>query len=153
MDEGRYDVGELASLGGVSRRTVRYYVQEGLLEPPLSLGRGARYTEEHLQRLLKVKELQERGLRLDEVRSALERPQGDRESGRSPGIPGPVRRSEAAPSPRREVLTRIELAPGVELLVDGRHRLPSPGRLRELSDWCRRSFQKETGGDDVEDDD
>ena len=34
-EEGRYDIDELADLGGVSRRTVRYYVQEGLLPAPL----------------------------------------------------------------------------------------------------------------------
>jgi len=33
----RFSVGELAELGGVSRRTVRYYVQEGLIPAPLGL--------------------------------------------------------------------------------------------------------------------
>jgi len=40
MADERYSVGELADLGGVSRRTVRYYVQEGLLPTPLGVGRG-----------------------------------------------------------------------------------------------------------------
>ena len=143
MSEGGYDVGELASLGGVSRRTIRYYVQEGLLSPPGSLGRGARYSDEHLARLLRVRSLQEQGLSLDEVRSALELPEGDREAG------WPEEGKGAAP-PRRAVLVRITLAPGVELMVDGRLRLPSPGRLDELSDWCRKNFQGEAGGDDGE---
>lgn len=33
----------MAELGGVSRRTVRYYVQEGLLSAPLGVGRGRHY--------------------------------------------------------------------------------------------------------------
>ncbi len=140
MSDARYDVGELATLGGVSRRTVRYYVQESLLAPPEGLGRGARYGDGHLERLLRVRSLQERGLTLDEVRDALRTGKDDSPSGEKEG---------AAP-PRRTVLTRIELAPGVELLVDGRLRLPSPGRLEELSDWCRKNLQRETGGDDVE---
>ena len=39
-EQGRYNIDELADLGGVSRRTVRYYVQEGLLPAPLGVGRG-----------------------------------------------------------------------------------------------------------------
>ena len=140
VSDARYDVGELATLGGVSRRTVRYYVQEGLLTPPDGLGRGARYGEGHLERLLKVRSLQEQGLTLDEVRHALRTGKDDSES----------RERDGAVPPRRSVLTRIELAPGVELLVDGRLRLPSPGKLEELSDWCRKNLQRETGGDDVE---
>lgn len=133
-----YDVSQLSTLGGVSRRTVRYYVQEGLLPAPLGLGRGARYDVEHLERLLRVKSLQEEGLSLDEVRRALKRP--DRDS-----------KEVAAASPRRAVLTRICLAPGLELLVDGRLRLPPPGRLAELSDWCRKNFPS-AGGEDLDDD-
>ena len=51
----RYAIGELATLGGVSRRTVRYYVQEGLISAPLGLGRGNHYTPDHLEQLLRVK--------------------------------------------------------------------------------------------------
>jgi DNA-binding transcriptional MerR regulator len=36
-----YAIGDLAELAGVSRRTIRYYVQEGLVPAPLGLGRGS----------------------------------------------------------------------------------------------------------------
>ena len=61
----RYAIGDLADLGGVSRRTVRYYVQEGLLPQPLGLGRGNHYGEQHLAQLLRVKRLQEAGRTLE----------------------------------------------------------------------------------------
>src|SRR5512140_1664608 len=64
-------IAELAALGGVTRRTVRYYVQEGLLPAPRGVGRGKHYGPEHLERLLAVKALQEQGRSLDEVRGAL----------------------------------------------------------------------------------
>jgi len=70
-DEPRYAIGDLAELGGVSRRTVRYYVQEGLLPAPLGVGRGNHYGPAHLERLLNVKALQENGRTLDEIRQAL----------------------------------------------------------------------------------
>ena len=71
MADERYSVGELADLGGVSRRTVRYYVQEGLLPAPHGVGRGDHYGREHLERLLQVKALQEAGRTLDEIRQLL----------------------------------------------------------------------------------
>jgi len=126
MSEALYAIGELADLAGISRRTVRYYVQEGLLPPPLGLGRGNHYGREHLDRLLQVKALQEAGRTLDEIRQLL----GHQPS---PDVPIP------APLPRT-VWRRIELAPGVEIDVREDVRLPPPGRLQELAEWCRQHF-------------
>jgi DNA-binding transcriptional MerR regulator len=131
-ENGRYGIDELAALGGVTRRTVRYYVQEGLLPSPLGLGRGRHYGPEHLARLQALKDFQERGLSLDRIR---------RELGRGPG-----RGAASAPAPPQapdvavSAWTRVEMAPGIELHVSGRRRLPSPGRLRELAEWCERHF-------------
>ena len=49
--ETRYGIQELADLGGVTRRTVRYYVRLGLLPPPLGTGRGKHYSQEHVDEL------------------------------------------------------------------------------------------------------
>ena len=46
-----YSLDYLSGHSGVSKRTIRYYVQTGLLPPPLGAGRGARYNAEHLARL------------------------------------------------------------------------------------------------------
>ena len=64
-EDVRYAVGDLAELGVVSRRTVRYYVQEGLIPPPFGVGRGNHYGREHLDRLLRVKAMQEAGQTLE----------------------------------------------------------------------------------------
>jgi DNA-binding transcriptional MerR regulator len=134
-DEARYGIGELAELGGVSRRTVRYYVQEGLLPAPLGVGRGRHYSAEHLARLQTVKGLQERGLSLDEVRQELER--GRRGAAMAAQLPVP---------PVARSWTRLEVVPGVELHVSGQRRLPPPGRLRELAEWCERHFRDRDEG-------
>ena len=42
-----FSIGSLAEAAGVSRRTVRFYVQGELLEPPIGPGRGAHHTEAH----------------------------------------------------------------------------------------------------------
>ncbi len=70
-DAKRFSVGELAELGGVSRRTVRYYVQEGLIPTPYGVGRGSHYGPEHLEELLKVKAMQEQGMTLETIRRRL----------------------------------------------------------------------------------
>lgn len=70
-DDRHYSIGELAQAAGVTRRTVRFYVQRGLLPAPLSLGRGRHYRAEHLRTLVEIKRLQLRGVSLEEIRVRL----------------------------------------------------------------------------------
>jgi DNA-binding transcriptional MerR regulator len=67
-----YTLSELAHLSGVSPRTVRYYIQSGLLPAPIGAGPGARYTEAHLDRLRVIRKLQGSHLPLAEIRRRLE---------------------------------------------------------------------------------
>src|SRR5262245_60546325 len=126
-EEPRFSIQDLADLADVSRRTVRYYVQEGLLPSPLGVGRGRHYGREHLDRLIQVKALQASGRTLDDIR----------------GGGGPSQHSTASrllSTPQRSVWRRLELAPGVELHVSGATTMPSATRLRELAEWCRLHF-------------
>ena len=66
------DLTALADRAGVSIRTVRYYIQQGLIPKPEARGPGAHYTEEHLHRLLLIKRLQKEHLPLAEIRRAIE---------------------------------------------------------------------------------
>jgi DNA-binding transcriptional MerR regulator len=135
-DQGLYNADELADLGGVTRRTVRYYVQEGLLPPPQGVGRGRHYGRPHLDRLLEVKAWQEAGLSLDDIRARRMPPPGG-------GKPAP-RLSQPLP---RSTWRRLALAPGVELHVAHDIRLPAPGRLEELVEWCRNHLSPNTEGE------
>lgn len=63
---------ELSEKASVTPRTIRYYVSEGLLAPPETAGRDARYTEEHLARLELIKRLKAEFLPLREIASVLE---------------------------------------------------------------------------------
>jgi DNA-binding transcriptional MerR regulator len=134
----RYGIAELAELGGITRRTVRYYIQEGLLPAPLGVGRGKHYTREHLERLVQVKALQERGQTLDQIRSPINT------LGARSGLEPP-----AAVHIPRSIWSRVELLPGLEIQVSSSYRLPSPGRLRELADWCRQNFRHDDEGEDA----
>ena len=81
METKQYTIEDLCELTGFSRRTIRYYVQEGLIDPPAGRGRGGFYFDSHLDKLLKIKSLQDRGLRLSAIlpvlkqRDVLELPQ------------------------------------------------------------------------------
>src|SRR5512137_1948428 len=85
-NDRRFGIDELADLGGVSRRTVRFYIQEGLLPAPLGVGRGSHYDRTHLDRLLAIKAEQEAGRSLDDIRAGR-RPSLDR-IGQAAAAPG-----------------------------------------------------------------
>ena len=141
-DAPRYGIEDLATLGGVTRRTVRYYVQEGLLPAPFGVGRGRHYGSEHLDHLLRVKAMQEAGQSLDAIRRALAGPAADRDNvtvGRAhPGVPPPAASVADVP---RSLWRRLVVAPGVELLVASDVALPPPAKLHQLADWCRAHFR------------
>jgi DNA-binding transcriptional MerR regulator len=65
-------VGELAERAGTTVRTVRYYVAERLLPPPVGGGRQAVYTYEHLVRLGAIRALKASYLPLAEIRRRLD---------------------------------------------------------------------------------
>jgi len=66
-----FDLNDLCQQSGVTARTVRYYVQQGLLPSP-GLGAGARYGAGHLARLRLIRRLQSEHLPLAEIRRRIE---------------------------------------------------------------------------------
>ena len=117
----RYSIHELATLGGLPTRTVRFYISEGLIDRPEGAKRGAWYEDRHLQQLLRIRRWSQDGLSLDQVRDAL---QSAKVEGPPPRVakPGSV-----------DVWSRICLAEGLELHVEpGRVGL-SPEQVRALA--------------------
>lgn len=128
------DLTELADRAGVSIRTVRYYIQQGLLPSPEARGPGAHYSEEHLERLLLVKRLQREHLPLAEIRRVLD----------AKGNPGPDA-SNPAPDPLgarqyiREALKKNEYLGVRESTpsLSSAPASPEPGPPRMRSQWER----------------
>lgn len=126
-EQTRYSIGELAELGGVSRRTVRYYVQRGLLPAPTGLGRGRHYTRRHLDTLIRVRQLQEAGHGLASIAERLAGSAAEPELRDPPPIVRPT------PSPLGSSRwTRLEIADGVELHL--RDRRIGPRLARSLGE-------------------
>lgn len=119
--ERSYTADELATLAGVPRRTLRYYIQLGLVEPPIGQTRAAHYTWRHLRRLLEIRDLTEQGFSLERVGELLQDPG---ETPPAAGIPRPGSLS---------VRSHIHLADGVELVVDPGRAGLTPEQLRRLA--------------------
>lgn len=157
-NEKTYSISELAALGDVSPRTVRYYVQLGVLPPPAGRGLGGKYGPQHLERLLRVRELQREGVRLEQMAAFLDRP-ASRDMVRE--VPRhflaeprselwcSVQR-EPAPEPpalRRQVVTRVEVAEGVWLEFAAGAGVPVGPRLERIVRLLRDNLDMPSGED------
>ena len=67
----RLSLKDVATQTGVAARTVRYYVAEGLVKPPVTSGKYAKYTEGHVQTIKDIQKMQEDGLSLGEIKQRL----------------------------------------------------------------------------------
>lgn len=140
-----YKIDELAEEANVSGRTIRYYVQRGLLPAPEFHGKDTSYTYIHLLRLKVIKRLQGEHLPLDEIQAKLvgaserdlerilgERPpladsrgggERDGRSAQGAGRGGPYRSpgyQDPLPPPMTLVTERwdrVRLSPGLELHI------------------------------------
>jgi DNA-binding transcriptional MerR regulator len=152
--ERRYTAAQLGQLSGVGERTVRYYVREGLIDPPSGRGRGAHFDNRHLGQLQRVRFLQEAGLdhaairqHGEEIETALAkrgvaRRDWEAEWARSGGDVARIYRRLKTQRyvPAVSTVTRVEVAKGIALLIDGDHRLPAPARLAEAVAGLRAAF-------------
>lgn len=116
--EPTFGIDELCALTGVARRTVRFYTQKGLLDPPEGERRGAYYTRRHLEQLLLIRKWQAAGVSLERIRRLLQ--------GEAIGLPPALEPGTV------EVWSRVTLRPGLEVhLEPGRLGL-APEQVREL---------------------
>ena len=67
MEDKKYTFEELCVLSGLSSRTLRYYMQIGLVDKPIGQTRAAHYLSSHLEKILRIKQLSESGISLEEL--------------------------------------------------------------------------------------
>lgn len=137
-----YSIGELARRAGVSRRTVRFYVQRGLIPEPFGRGRGRHYGAPHLAAVLRVKALQVEGLTLEAIRKRGLGGQASDGSVSEPGAPAtaesclPAAAEHAAPAEfTGQRWVRQLLLPGIELHLQEPHRPLTEEQLTALADF------------------
>jgi DNA-binding transcriptional MerR regulator len=138
MESAGMSIGELADAAGLSRRAIRFYVQQGLLPAPLGRGRGRHYDGSHLESLRRIAELQSAGHSLEAIRRI-------QRGGPVPAAPAAEsRRSRAArPALAAELWTRLQLAEGLELHFDATKFNPEVRQLLAARDAIRAAFGAE----------
>ncbi len=116
---GKLSIEQLATLTGLTARTVRYYIQQGLVSRPEGAKRGAYYGARHVEQLLLIRRWTDAGLSLDRVRELA--------SG-APENPPP----RAVRAGTVEVWSRVTLADGLEIHVEPGRAGLSPEQVRSL---------------------
>lgn len=113
-----FSLDEIAALVELPRRTVRYYIQTGLVDRPQGMGKGAYYTQQQVEQLLLVRKWQLAGLSLERIGEVMKQPS----SGTLP------------PTPRRagtvEVWSHLVVADGIELTLEPGRAGLSPEQVR-----------------------
>lgn len=112
---------ELAARAGVPERTVRYYIQLGLIDRPEGETRAARYGARHLEQLLAIRKWQQAGVSLQRIGELL-RGEADQAPPPRPRGAGTV-----------EVWTHVVVAEGVELMIDAARAQLTADEVRRLS--------------------
>ena len=129
-----YPLADLCVLADLPPRTVRYYVQMGLVDRPQGETRAARYGALHLEQLLLIKKWTAAGLSLERIRELLH--------------------SEQAPVPPRaravgsvEVRSHLMVADGVDLVIEPGRAGLSPEQVRRFIKGVMEAFAQVTGED------
>ena len=119
----QFSLDELCALADTPRRTVRYYIQQGLVDRPEGIKKSAYYTSTHLEQLLAIRKWQRAGLRLERIKELLAEPNEDQQiPPAKPKQPGDV-----------SVWSHLFIAPGVELRIEPSEAELSPEQLRDLA--------------------
>jgi DNA-binding transcriptional MerR regulator len=126
VTEKSYSLDELCVLVELPKRSVRFYIQKGLVERPIGETRSAYYTTQHLEQLLTIRKWQQAGISLERISELLRDPQQDR--------PPPKRRGPGSV----EVWSHLVIADGVELHIE-------PGQAGLKSEDVRELFRRMMG--------
>ncbi|KUJ83428.1 MerR family transcriptional regulator [Microbulbifer flavimaris] len=121
---------ELSALTDTPKRTVRYYIQRGLLDRPAGEKRGAHYLQRHLEQLLEIRKWQAAGLSLERIAELL--------TGDAGVEPPPPRRKPGDV----EVWSHTLLAEGVELRINPTQAGLSPAQIRKLTEYVMDAVSK-----------
>ena len=124
---------QLSEQADVPVRTIRFYIQKGLLQGPEGEKRGAYYTQAHLSDLLRVRQWQAAGLSLDAIADLL---QARTAPPVSPVRPGAV-----------EVRSHLIVADGLELVVAPERAGLTQAQLRALFKTIQETYAQLAGPD------
>ncbi len=119
----KHTLEELCTLVDIPKRTVRFYIENGVVDRPDGVKKGAYYSQKHVEQLLEIKKWQKTGLSLERIKSLFsdkyEPPQQQRE-------PGDV-----------DVWSHIYISDGVELLIEPKRSGLSSEQVNQIYQTIR----------------
>lgn len=130
--EQEFGITELCTLADLSARTVRFYIQQGIVSRPTGEKKGAKYNKSHLDQLLSIKKWQAAGLSLERIRELLVEPNSNDVPLR-PKWPGMV-----------EVWSHLHIADGIELNIEPNRARLAPEELRTFLRQVMETYTKLT---------
>ena len=125
-----FSLEQISTLVELPRRTVRYYIQSGLVDRPEGIGKGAYYTDQHVEQLLMIRKWQLAGLSLKRIAELLKQQAS-----------GPL-----PPTPRRagtvEVWSHLVVTDGVEVNIEPGCAGLSPEQVRVFFQQVTKIFKQ-----------
>ena len=116
----QHTLNELCVLADLPVRTVRYYVQNGLVDKPLGETRAARYGAKQLEQILLIKKWTAAGVSLDRIRELLQ--------GEEAPVPARFRKAGSV-----EVWSHLHVADGLEVAIEPGRAQMSPEQVRAFT--------------------
>jgi DNA-binding transcriptional MerR regulator len=113
-----FTLDQLSALTDLSLRTIRYYIQLGLVERHEGDRKHARYTQRHLDQLLQVRGMADQGMPLERIKHQMQ--------GTTPPLPPPRAAGDIS------VISKVFIAPGVELHLEPQAAGLPPEKLRQF---------------------
>ena len=124
--ESTFTLEQLSGLTDVPVRTIRYYIQLGLVDRHEGYRKHARYTRKHLDQILQTRGLADQGTPLERIKQLVH--------GLPPTPPPPKNAGDIS------VISKVFVAAGVELHLEPQLAGLSPEKLRKfvrmvLNNW------------------
>jgi DNA-binding transcriptional MerR regulator len=124
-----FSLDDLCTLTDLPKRTVRYYMQMGLVDRPIGETRAAHYLTAHLDQLLKVKQLTDAGVSLERI--------AEIQNGEELPVPAKPRKPGDI-----QVKSHVYVAPGIELQISPEEADMSPEQIRALVKAVMKTIQE-----------
>ncbi len=132
-ETNEHTLNELCVLVDLPVRTVRYYVQQGLVDRPQGETRAARYGVRQLEQVLLIKKWTAAGVSLDRIREVLH------------GQESPVT-ARARLAGSVEVCSHLLVADGLEVVIEPGRAQMSPEQVRAFTRGVMALYASITSG-------
>lgn len=126
-----FSLQQLVELTALPMRTIRYYIQLGLVDRPEGERRTAHYTQQHLHQLLSIKQWTDAGVSLERVGMLLRNPVQALLNAPMLQAPGSI-----------QLIRQITLAPGLTINIDASKTAISDDQVRAMARATLEAWQQ-----------